>query len=69
MAKAFDTVYHTGLLHKLQSSGITGDLLEWVRRYLTDRRQRVVLNGSASERKCIDAGFPQGSILGPLYCF
>ncbi len=57
-AKAFDKVHHTGLclLHKLQSFRITDDLLDWPRRY-TDRKQRVVLIGGASEWKCIDAGF------------
>ncbi len=66
ISKAFDKVYHDGLLHKLQTLGISGSLLEWFRGYLTNRKQRVVLNGQASSWQYTNAGVPQGSILGPL---
>ncbi len=65
-SKAFDRVWHQGLLFKLQQSGITGKLLNWLRNYLEDRKQCVVLNGMKSEPKSINAGVPQGSILGPI---
>ena len=63
ICKAFDRVWHMGLLYKLSSNGISGPLLQWFTDYLSNRNQRVVLPGSAS---AIKAGVPQGSILGPL---
>ena len=66
ISKAFDKVYHEGLLYKLRQLGIEGKLLQWIKSYLTGRQQRVVLNGASSEYKCTNAGVPQGSILGPL---
>lgn len=64
--KAFDCVWHKGLLFKLQQNSINGALLEWIRNYLKDRKQRVVINGQNSEWGHIRAGVPQGSIPGPL---
>ena len=66
ISKAFDRVWHEGLLFKLRRMGITGSLLEWFSSYLDQRHQRVVLEGSFSDFKQINAGVPQGSILGPL---
>ena len=66
ISKAFDRVWHEGLLLKLESAGIKGSLLAWFRSYLTNRKQRVVLPGSESKWNEIRAGVPQGSILGPL---
>ena len=66
ISKAFDRVWHEGLLLKLEAAGISGNLLLWFRSYLTDRKQRVVLPGAESEWTYIRAGVPQGSILGPL---
>ena len=66
ISKAFDRVWHAGLVHKLRAAGVTGTLLDWFRNYLSDRRQRVVLPGGSSEWTYIRAGVPQGSILGPL---
>ena len=66
ISKAFDRVWHTGLLYKLKKSGIHGGLLDWFKNYLTDRLQRVVINGQLSEWLKILAGVPQGSVLGPL---
>ena len=66
ISKAFDRVWHRGLLQKLHSIGISGDLLKWFVNYLSNREQRVVINGKASSYLKIPAGVPQGSILGPL---
>ena len=54
------------LIYKLERAGIVGNLLNWFRSYLHNRRQCVVLNGTKSDIKYINAGVPQGSILGPL---
>ena len=66
ISKAFDRVWHKGLIFKLQKWGISGKLLEWFKSYLKDRIQRVCLNGQFSSWANIDAGVPQGSVLGPL---
>ena len=63
---AFDRVWHTGLLHKLYNIGIRGNLLLWFEDYLSNRTQRVVLQGVSSSWGNINAGVPQGSVLGPL---
>ena len=66
ISKAFDRVWHAGLMHKLRAAGISGNLLDWFTNYLFKRRQRVVLPGIESLWTFIKAGVPQGSILGPL---
>ena len=66
ISKAFDRVWHTGLLHKLQAAGVTGDALAWFKNYLSDRKQQVVLPSTVSDWTLLRAGIPQGSILGPL---
>jgi hypothetical protein len=66
ISKAFDRVWHDGLAYKLKAMGIKGTLLEWFIDYLHDRKQRVVIKGQASEWGTIEAGVPQGSVLGPL---
>ncbi|OWF50811.1 RNA-directed DNA polymerase from transposon BS [Mizuhopecten yessoensis] len=66
ISKAFDRVWHKGLLCKLSSYGIRNSLLVWFENYLSDRKQRVVINGKNSNWLNVKAGVPQGSILGPL---
>ena len=66
ISKAFDKVWHQGLLYKLQQNSISGNLLETLIDFLKDRKQRVVLNVQNSSWANIEAGVPQGSILGPL---
>ena len=65
ISKAFDRVWHAGLLDKLEAAGVTGEV-KWFKSYLSDGRQRVILPGTSSEWVCFTAGVPQGSILGPL---
>ncbi len=66
ITKAFDRVYHRGLINKLEAFGVSGSLLKWLESYLSNRSQRVVINGKDSNWRSINAGVPQGSILGPL---
>ena len=65
-SKAFDKVWHRGLLFKLAPMGIVDPLLSWFESYLSGRQQRVVLQGHTSDWSNVEAGVPQGSILGPL---
>ena len=66
ISKAFDKVWHDGLIHKLKCNGISGCLLRFFEDYILNRHQRVTLNGSESSWRSISAGVPQGSVLGPL---
>jgi hypothetical protein len=66
VSKAFDKVWHLGLLHKLKTNGIDGKLFEWLEDYLTNRMISVVINGQSAPWAKTNAGVPQGSILGPL---
>ena len=66
LSKAFDTVWHKGLLHKLHHMGVDGAALAWLTSYLQDRRQKVRINSATSEWAHVPAGVPQGSVLEPL---
>jgi hypothetical protein len=65
-AKAFDKVPHRRLLEKLKSHGIKGTLWNWIKEWLSDRQQRVCLQGHASGWRAVLSGVPQGSVLGPI---
>ena len=67
MSKAFDRVWHEGLLFKLKRLGLSGKFYGLINSFLSNRRQRVILNGQSSKWSPIKAGVPQGSILGPLF--
>ena len=66
VSKAFDRVWHKGLIFKLKQHGIEGDFLNWLTDYLNGRQQQVIISGCTSTLKPIKAGVPQGSVLGPL---
>ena len=66
VSKAFDRVWHKGLIFKLKQVGIEGELLEWINDYLSNRQQKVVIKNCSSSLRRVNAGVPQGSVLGPL---
>ena len=59
-------MWHADLLYKLESNGISGNLLKLIRSFLSHRQQCVILNGQSCEWREVSAGVPQGSVLGPL---
>ena len=65
-SKAFDTVPHMRLLNKLSFYGIQGPILQWIRSWLTHRKQKVVVDGESSSATIVKSGVPQGTVLGPL---
>ena len=64
--KAFDKVPHQRLKLKLKSHGIGDGIIDWIEQWLTDRRQRVVVDGEVSNGKLVLSGVPQRLVLGPL---
>ena len=66
LSKAFDTLDHTTLLHKLKYYGIAGITLNWFNSYLSNRSQYVEIDNVLSTKMVMNTGVPQGSILGPL---
>ena len=66
LKKAFDSVPHKALSHKLQSIDLNSHILRWICSYLTNRKQFVALNGAKSTTCQVMSGVPQGSVLGPL---
>ena len=65
ISKAFDRVWHAGLLHKLKSYGISGQIFGLISSFLSNRWLRVILDGKSSQEYPVNDGVPQGSILGP----
>ena len=65
LMKGFDKVWREGLNFKLKQNGMSGNLVNILKDFIKNRKQRVVFNGQASNRENIYAGVPQGSILGP----
>ena len=66
ISKAFDKVWHEGLIFKLKQNGVAGNVINLLGNYLASRKQRVVINGKTSEYFQVESGVPQGSVLGPL---
>ena len=71
LLEAFDRVPHTRLCKKLSYYGIRGPLLLWIKHYLSNRYQRVIIDGTSSDPSVVTSGVPQGTVLAPLLflCF
>ena len=66
ISKAFDKIWHEGIIFKLKQNGISGNLLKRLADFFKDMKQRVLVNGQVSNWADVTATVPQRSILGPL---
>ena len=66
ISKAFDRVWHQGIIFKLNKYGISGSLNNWFKSFMSNRMQRVVVDGHSSNYGIVNAGVPQGSVLGSM---
>ena len=66
LCKAFDKVPHRRLLKKLWAYGIRGQIYNWIKKILSDRKQKVIVDGKTSTTANVSSGIPQGSVLGPI---
>ena len=64
--KAFDTVPYARLINKLYAYGIRRRLLRWIQNFLTNRKQKIIVQGEESQWADVASGIPQGSVLGPV---
>ena len=65
-SKAFDKVSHEKLIHKLHKYGVKSNTLSWIKSFLNNRTQTVVIDGTQSHTAPVTSSVPQGSVLGPI---
>ena len=65
-SKAFDKVHHGSLLNKLEFYGIRNNTYLWIKSFLSERTQKVLVDGTESPLRSVKSGVPQGTVLGPL---